>query len=63
MDLFLRISKTFKTGFTLGNVISRENYIDRERKSITKNGTLYEYSEFEEKKGYFYLIYLGFIFN
>ena len=62
-DLFFRLSKTFKSGFTFGNVISKERYEDREKKSIIKNGTLYEYYDLTEKKGYFYLVYIGYIFN
>ncbi len=63
IDLYIRASKTLKSGLTVGTVISRERYESVETKTKNKDGTEYQYDQTSQATGFFNLFYIGFVFN
>jgi len=61
-DLFIRASRTFSTGLSLGYTFSRERYEDEESRTFTKQGHTKTFTVPIPAEGYFNTIYIGFIF-
>ena len=63
IDMYIRASKTLKSGLTVGTVISRERYESVETKTENKDGTEYQSNQTDQAIGFFNLFYIGFVFN
>ena len=61
-DLFIRASRTFATGLSLGYAFSRERYEDEESRTFTKQGNTKTFTVPVSAEGYFNTIYIGFTF-
>ena len=61
-DIFFRISKSFKSGLSVGYVISKEDYESNQKVSYKKNGIKGEYSTTLIEPGIFNEIYIGISF-
>ena len=61
-DLFIRASRTFATGLSLGYAFSRERYEDEESRTFTKQGNTKTFTVPVPAEGYFNTIYIGFTF-
>ena len=61
-DLFIRASRTFATGLSLGYTFSRERYEDDESRTFTKQGYTKTFIVSVPAEGYFNTIYIGFTF-
>ena len=61
-DLFIRASRTFATGLSLGYAFSRERYEDEESRTFTKQGNTKTFTVPVTAEGYFNTIYIGFTF-
>jgi hypothetical protein len=62
IDVFCRLSKAYKNGFSMGYIFSRERYESSDLKSFEKNGNTYFKEIPIEKNGFFNSIFIGYVF-
>ena len=61
-DTFLRFSKDYKSGISIGYNLSRERYETSQRKTYFKQGQTYQINQMVTETGVFHAIYIGYVF-
>ena len=61
-DLFFMLKKTTKKGFTAGYTFSRERFELEEKRTFTKQGHTYSWTDIVQQDGFFNTIYIGVTF-
>jgi hypothetical protein len=61
-DIFFMLKKTTKKGFTAGYTFSRERFELEEKRTFTKQGHTYSWTDIVQQDGFFNTIYIGVTF-
>ena len=61
-DIFFMLKKTTKKGFTAGYTFSRERFALEEKRTVTKQGQTYSWTDTVQQDGFFNTIYIGVTF-